>query len=56
MTMTPDTYGQASAGLELEIEHADSEHPSAFNLPEPPPGIPASPLVPRQEISGFRLQ
>jgi len=30
--------------------------PSAFNLPEPPPGIPASPLVPLQEISGFRWQ
>ena len=30
--------------------------PSAFNLPEPPPGIPASPLVPPQEISGFRWQ
>jgi len=28
--------------------------PSAFNLPEPPPGIPASPLVPTREISGFR--
>jgi hypothetical protein len=28
--------------------------PSAFNLPEPPPGIPPSPLVPHQEISGFR--
>ena len=28
--------------------------PSAFNLPEPPPGIPPSPLVPLEEISGFR--
>jgi L-alanine-DL-glutamate epimerase-like enolase superfamily enzyme len=30
--------------------------PSAFNLPEPPPGIPPSPLVPLQEISGFRWE
>jgi hypothetical protein len=30
--------------------------PSAFNLPEPPPGIPGSPLVPLREISGFRWQ
>ena len=28
--------------------------PSAFNLPEPPPGIPASPLLPEHEIFGFR--
>jgi L-alanine-DL-glutamate epimerase-like enolase superfamily enzyme len=30
--------------------------PSAFNLPEPPPGIPPSPLVPRRETSGFRWE
>jgi hypothetical protein len=30
--------------------------PSAFNLPQPPPGIPASPLVPPREIAGFRWQ
>jgi L-alanine-DL-glutamate epimerase-like enolase superfamily enzyme len=36
----PDTYNDVA--------------PSAFNLPEPPPGIPPSPLVPVQEISGFR--
>jgi hypothetical protein len=39
--------------------HPDTDNdvaPSAFNLPEPPPGIPASPLVPPPEISGFRWQ
>jgi L-alanine-DL-glutamate epimerase-like enolase superfamily enzyme len=30
--------------------------PSEFNLSEPPPGIPASPLMPEDEISGFRWQ
>ncbi|HEY4348758.1 MAG TPA: hypothetical protein VGM80_14335 [Gaiellaceae bacterium] len=28
--------------------------PAAFNLPEPPPGLARSPLVPGREISGFR--
>jgi hypothetical protein len=38
----PDTYNDVA--------------PSAFNLPEPPPGIPPSPLVPPPELSGFRWQ
>jgi L-alanine-DL-glutamate epimerase-like enolase superfamily enzyme len=38
----PDTYNDVA--------------PSGFNLPEPPRGMPPSPLVPPQEISGFRWE
>ncbi len=53
--------GVARGQIQLlaSLFHPDTANdvaPSAFNLPEPPPGIPASPLVPLQEISGFRWQ
>lgn len=37
--------------------HADAPNdvaPTGFNLPEPPPGMPASPLAPAPAASGFR--
>lgn len=54
-------FGVARGQIQLlaSLFHPDTYNdvaPSAFNLPEPPPGIPASPLVPAQPISGFRWQ
>ena len=64
--MPPPYIGMGELGvargqiqLLASLFHPDTANdvaPSAFNLPEPPPGIPASPLVPLQEISGFRWQ
>jgi hypothetical protein len=51
--------GRGQIQLLASVFHPDTFNdvaPSAFNLPEPPPGIPASPLIPEQEISGFRWQ
>ncbi len=39
--------------------HADAPNdvaPSSFNLPEPPPGLPASPLAPAPSAAGFRWE
>jgi L-alanine-DL-glutamate epimerase-like enolase superfamily enzyme len=52
--------GVARGQIQLlaSLFHPDSYNdvaPSAFNLPEPPPGIPNSPLAPPEAITGFRF-
>jgi hypothetical protein len=53
--------GIARGQIELlaSLFHPDSPNdvaPSAFNLADPPPGLPTSPLDPGEPPPGFRLQ
>ena len=49
--------GRGQAQYLAALFHADAPNdlaPSAYNLPDPPPGLPASPLVARFDEPGFR--
>ena len=49
--------GRAQNQYLASMFHADAPNdvaPSAFNLPDPPPGLPCSPLAPAPHAAGFR--
>jgi hypothetical protein len=53
--------GVARGQIQLlaSLFHPDTDNdvaPSGFNLPEPPPGLPASPLVPPPDVTGVRWE
>jgi len=50
--------GRQQIQLLASLFHADAPNdvaPTPFNLPEPPPGLPQSPLDPGSPPPGFRL-
>ncbi|HEV7773263.1 MAG TPA: hypothetical protein VGO48_08285, partial [Conexibacter sp.] len=51
--------GRGQAQLLAAIFHPDTPNdlaPSGYNLPEPPDGLPDSPLAPRPSATGFRWE